>query len=140
MLPKYQSAIINFMEQIPMHESLEHDIKELSQKLEGASPETQREVLKNAIGKKIQQTPNASPVPQNTIPQTNKTSLLPDYSVNVPEEAKLRAEKLVDLAWHKGLSAGISEAKKSDPLTMDMFHDAITGKLYEEFKKQGMIQ
>jgi len=125
------------MEQVPMHESLERDIVELSGKIEGSGIEARKESLKNAIGEKIYEDTKEGPKTETPIP--NPQSPLPGYAQNEPEDARLRGEKLVDLAWHKGLVAAINEAKKSDPLTMDIFHDAITEKLYEEFKKRKII-
>ncbi len=63
-----------------------------------------------------------------------------DFPFNdIPDDQKIKVEKLLDFAWHKGLSAAIKKVKKEDPLTIDMFHDAITDKLYEEFKRRKIL-
>ena len=78
--------------------------------------------------------------PANTSPQQGANSdPLPTYAKDFPDDQKIKVEKLLDFAWHKGLSAAIKKVKKEDPLTIDMFHDAITDKLYEEFKRRKIL-
>jgi hypothetical protein len=52
-------------------------------------------------------------------------------------EEHIEAQQLVDLAFAKDLSAAISEAEKSSsfPRNMDLFHDVLTGEMYEAIQK-----
>ncbi|HEY4475615.1 MAG TPA: hypothetical protein VJB92_02760 [Candidatus Paceibacterota bacterium] len=130
------------------HAALEKEIKELTKEIEqSGNLEQGKEAIKEAIGERIYK----SPLPPETEqasqaqPQTSKekakdTSSLPSYAGKLPAEAKLRAEQILDLAWHKGINAAIKEVRKTDPLTMDLFHDAITEKLYQEFKKRRILK
>lgn len=47
------------------------------------------------------------------------------------------AQRLVDLAFDKDLSVAISEAEKSSlfPRNIDLFHDVLTGEMYEAIQK-----
>jgi len=124
------------------HSALERDIQELSQEVkEAGSEERTREVIRSSVAEKIYgpgviPKPSASPAP----PPPSLGSPLPHYAENLPAEVKLKVENLLDLVWHKGIDNAVKEVKKSDPLTMDLFHDAITEKLFNEFKRRGILK
>src|SRR3989344_2432779 len=94
------------------HAALEKEIKELTKEIEqSGNLEQGKEAIKEAIGERIYK----SPLPPETEqasqaqPQTSKekakdTSSLPSYAGKLPAEAKLRAEQILDLAWHKGIN------------------------------------
>lgn len=130
------------MEQKFEHSALERDIQELSREVkEAGSAERAKDIIKTSVARKIYgpgviPKPSASPMP----PSPSLGSPLPNYAQDLPAEVKLRVENLLDLAWHKGLNAAVREVKKGDPLTMDLFHDAITEKLYSEFKARGLLK
>ena len=65
---------------------------------------------------------------------------LPNYIENASAETKLEIEYLVDLALRKGIDKAAEEASRSNPFVMDAFHDALTGKLYPEFQKRGLLK
>ena len=125
------------------HEALERDILELSKELNAPNaPEANKETIKQILGEKIYQSP-LPPTPEAERPPPlpqRQTSPIPKYAESLPAEARLRAEELIDLAWHKGVIKAIKEVRKTDPLTMDIFHDAVTEKLYQEFKKRGLLK
>ena len=54
-------------------------------------------------------------------------------------EAKLEIEYLVDMALHHGIDKAVEKAKASGPFVLDAFHDALTGKLYDEMRRRGML-
>jgi hypothetical protein len=83
--------------------------------------------------------PQASaPVPA---PQTSEDqSPLPAYAQSAPAEVKLEIEYLMDLALRKGIGAALGEAQKSSYFVQDAFHDALTGRLYPELQKQGIVK
>ena len=125
------------------HEALERDILELSKELKTFSaPEITKETIRQVLGERIYQSP-LPPTPEELkapTPSPKQTSPLPKYAEDLPAEARLKAEELIDLAWHKGIIRAVKEVRKTDPLTMDVFHDAITEKLYQEFKKRGLLK
>lgn len=124
------------------HTALEKDIERLAAEVKGRvseeTPEARKEAVKAVVGEKIQvglpPTPEAAP--PFTAPQS---SFLPNYLQTETKYAKLNVEKLVDLAWHKGINAAVKEAKKLGPLYIDALHDALTDKLYSEFKNKGLL-
>ena len=44
------------------------------------------------------------------------------------------------MAFMDGILKAANEAKKSNPFVLDAFHDALTGKLYDEFKRRGLLK
>lgn len=131
------------------HSILEQEIAELEQEIKtGGTIEKGKEAIREKMGERIFGSPLPPAPSPSTPPATGQASSgtqkvkspLPRYAEELPAEAKFKAEKLLDFAWHKGLRAAIAEVRKSDPLTMDLFHDAITEKLYEEFKKRGVLK
>ena len=122
------------------HSALESDIKRLAVEVEKNREHLEsrgangREMMKHSL-----QTLSISH-PADPVGASATDSPLPDYAVNAPAEAKLEVEYLLDLALHKGIAAAHEEAKKSSPFIQDVFHDAIAGKLYDEFKKRGILE
>lgn len=53
------------------------------------------------------------------------------------QEEHIEAQKLVDLAFSSDLATAISEAEKSSsfPRNIDLFHDVLTGEMYESVVK-----
>jgi hypothetical protein len=130
-------------ESVP-HAALEQEIKELAETIRArheTSSEKGREAVKSVMEERIY----GSPLPPKQMPSVTDpnaargTKTLPGYAAQFPPEVKMRAEELIDLAWHKGISAAVKKVKKTDALTMDLFHDAITEKLYAEFKKRKIL-
>lgn len=125
------------------HESLEREIQELSTDLKNKSIAEKREAIKNSLADKIELS-NSSNVavsssPAQSATNANASSILPPYAANMPEELQLKVEKLVDLAWHKGIDVAIADARKGGPIVLDMLHDSLTGKIYDEMEKRGLL-
>ncbi|OGY62374.1 MAG: hypothetical protein A2745_02155 [Candidatus Harrisonbacteria bacterium RIFCSPHIGHO2_01_FULL_44_13] len=134
------------------HSALEKDIERLSAEIgkksgEKVSLETQKEILRSAIGSRIYREPKEidlsaeKEIPASAeAPSAGASSALPSYAQDLSADFKLRIEKLIDLAWHKGISSAVAEARRSGVFILDAFHDALTDKLYDEFKKRKLIK
>jgi len=125
------------MEQKFEHAALEKDIERLAAEVKGRAsaetPEAQKEAVRKTVAEKIGVAPPPPSGPSTPSPT------LPNYLQTASNEVKLRVEQLVDLAWHKGISAAVKEAKKSGSIYVDALHDALTDKLYNEFKNRGLL-
>lgn len=127
------------------HTELEADIQRLMQDIKerrGGVPE--KEALKAALREEInaEQAKIYTGVPppasrQNTL---QPSPLLPKYVNDSPEEVRLAVEKLIDFAFHNGIRKAAKEAKGQGPFFLDAFHDALTDKLYQEFKERKLFK
>ncbi|MDP1718839.1 MAG: hypothetical protein Q8L24_00205 [bacterium] len=70
----------------------------------------------------------------------NPASPLPGYAQSEPADIKLKIEKLLEVAWHKGVRQAAREAASAGPLVLDAFHDAVIDKLYPELQKRGLLK
>lgn len=126
------------------HSALEQEIQELSREIrDKGNVEQAREIIKSRVAEKMygSMPPTSQGVAaQPQKPKPKSSGPLPNYAQDLPAEVKLNVEGLLDLAWHKGINAAVKKVKKSDALTMDLFHDAITEKLYNEFKVRGLLK
>jgi hypothetical protein len=121
------------------HAALEREIKELAKEIkERGLAEKGKEAVRTVIQEQIggPATPGASP----TIPPAPASGSLPAYLDKESPEVKLKVEKLLDMALHKGIKASVGEAKNNSPLVIDAFHDALTDKLYNELKSRGLLE
>lgn len=120
------------------HSTLEKDIQRLSIEVKehkgkpGKAEIADREIVRSVIGALIQTRPTPMPSPQSS-------PILPNYLQQEPAEIQLQVEKLIDLAFHKGIDTSISEAKKAGPFILDALHDALTTKVYEELKARKLL-
>ena len=129
-----------YMNQEFEHMELEKDIERLAAEVRGkggTTPETQREAVKQTVAREIY------PAGETTVSKPAETSapspILPNYLQNADQEVRLKVEQLVDLAWHKGIRTAVKEAEKSGSFFVDALHDALTDKLYNEFKNRGLL-
>jgi hypothetical protein len=74
-----------------------------------------------------------------SLPADASVSDLPDYTESAPAAVKHEIEHLLGIVLEKGIIAANSEAARSSPFILDAFHDALTGKLYPELKKHGIV-
>ena len=63
----------------------------------------------------------------------------------LPEDTRKKIQevlqKLVDIAFERGLLEAITEARKTnDPYVIDAFHDALVDKLYEELIRRHKLE
>ncbi len=129
----------------PEHLAIEQDIAAISADLKArksAEKGISTDDMQSAVRARIDSSPDSGAGLQ-TSPSSgtsqSQSSSLPSYAQNAPEEARLKIEKLIDLAWHKGIWRAVQEARNNDPLTIDALHDALTDKIYDEFKKRNLL-
>lgn len=131
-------------QELTPHESLEREMRELSADIKIKGAGEHKDVLRAAVGERIgiqggaQASGNAN-TQQATPSPVHQSLVLPKYAEDMPEEVQLLVETLIDKAWHKGIDAATADARKAGPVILDMFHDSLTGKLYEEMHKRGML-
>ncbi len=63
-----------------------------------------------------------------------------DYAESAPPGAKLEVEHLIGTALNEGIMKAVARASQSSPFVLDAFHDALSGKLYDEFKRRGIFK
>lgn len=109
--------------------------------LEGEGRKALANVLKEqtAVDSALEKPAAAVPAPSAGSGQANPASPLPAYTQSEPADVKLKIEKLLDLAWHKGIRHAAKEAALAGPLFLDAFHDSVIDKLYPELKKRGLL-
>jgi len=124
------------MEQNFEHPALEKDIERLASEVR-EKKSSGEEATKQAVSSAIKEVYH----PVAGVPAASPTqSVLPEYMNEAPAELKLEAEKILDITWHKGIVAGLKEARKKGPLVLDAFHDALVDKFYGELKKRGHVK
>ena len=102
------------------------------------APETkdfsQEQLLKKAVH---ELTEHPMPTGQGSTSAANDDS---DYAKGASAGAKLEVDHYLSMAFKDGILKAANEAKKSNPFVLDAFHDALTGKLYDEFKRRGLLK
>lgn len=131
--PKIESE--NFKEEI------ESDIKKLAEEINRIKLKaemnhiSEQELIKKSLSA-------LTPIPKTNQNQTQNQSSgpLPSYTQSFSPEIKLEIEYLLHMAFNDGIFKALKEAQKSkSPVILDAFHDALTGKLYEELKKRNLL-
>lgn len=125
------------------HSALEKDIQDLAKEVKERGLSDQgRQALQTVLKERAPIAPGTPVMPAPTPPAqvTKPSSNLPDYVQQEPADVKLKIEKLLDLAWHKGVKHAAKEAAVAGSLVLDAFHDALIDKLYPEFKKRGLLK
>jgi hypothetical protein len=120
------------------HAHLEEDITRLSHEVQRIkeAPENRGLSGKELIKKSLQALPPTVSLPSE--PQGD--GALPSYAAGMPPEIKLEIERLLDLAFHKGIMQANEEARQHEPFVLDAFHDALAGRLYLKFQKRGVVE
>lgn len=122
------------------HLALEQDIQKLSKEIkERGLAEKGKEALRTVIREQAPSYTKAAGGQSLPKSAAEPSSPLPSYLQQEPADVRLKVEKLLDFAWHKGVFRAFKEAQKGGQLVLDAFHDSITDKLYEEFKKRGLL-
>lgn len=122
---------------------MERDIQELAKEVKEKGLSDQgRQALQTVLKERVTVAPGVpiAPTPAPSTQPTQPSPNLPDYTQAEPADVKLKIEKLLDLAWHKGVKHAAKEASAAGPLILDAFHDALIDKLYPEFKKRGLLK
>lgn len=117
--------------------AFEKDIEQLSAQVKEYQEKSLKnklsheDLLRSAIGEKIQQI-------QPVVPQ--KKTDLPVYLENESPEMKTKIQELIDIALVSGVEKSVIEAKKYSPFILDALHDALTEKIYNELKNRGKLK
>ncbi len=122
------------------HALLEADITRLAESIEKQkeNPESKGISSEELVKKSIQTVfPQAEGIPAAPLPDA---SPLPAYAQTAAPAVQLEIERLIDVAFHKGIAEANKEASRSSPFVLDAFHDALAGKLYPEFLKRGILK
>jgi len=104
----------------------------------------EREIIKEAIANKISEkvpgyTPSPAPTTSaNDIPAIAVGGI--SYLDRVDEETKTEVNRLLGMVFSQGINTATQEAIKSGPFVLDVFHDALTDKMYEQLKSQGIVK
>ena len=131
------------MPQEYIHPEVEATIQRLSPEVKGQAPEAQQDIVKSALRERITRVQNfpasgIAPATSNA-PVSTRPSVLPAYAGQSSAGQQLIVEQLVDLALHQGLEKAVTAATKQDAIILDMFHDALTGKLYQLMHERKLI-
>lgn len=97
-----------------------------------AKPVSGREIIKKSLQIFV------SPAPSAAAPSDG--GVLPAYVRDASSGTKFEVEHLIDQALHEGIAKATRAAAAShNPFVLDAFHDALSGKLYDEFKRRGIV-
>ena len=131
--------------------TIEHDIVDLEHKLEekkaalereksssiggggliGETHPSEKELLREVVGEKIQQHISAFQTQQPS--GQGQTPIATEPPSYLSQELKDKIREIVQLVFSKNLDEGIKEAVKTGNIAMiDAFHDILTDELYNE--------
>jgi len=122
-------------------EAMEADMKRIAEEVQKykENPEVKNYSEKELLKKSIQSMTPATPGRDVSAQNQRGDDLLSNLN-SAPPSAKLEVEGLLGLAFKEGVVKASEEARKSSPFVLDAFHDALTGQLYDEFKRRGVIK
>jgi len=120
---------------------MEADMKRIAEEVQKykENPEVKNYSEKELLKKSIQSMTPATPGRDVSAQNQRGDDLLSNLN-SAPPSAKLEVEGLLGLAFKEGVVKASEEARKSSPFVLDAFHDALTGQLYDEFKRRGVIK
>lgn len=76
----------------------------------------------------------------NDLSDDNQINNHNSYINDLDPEKMQSVQSKIDTIFDKGLKKGITEAKNDlSALELDVFHDILVGRLYDELKKRGLI-
>ncbi len=125
------------------YEQLAQAVKERRE----SSPEFQnashQEVLSNVLHEHRNAAPEqddgGSSFAKATADKQGQNDGLASYATDAPQDAKQKTENLIQFTFEHGLSAGLSKALHEDPFILDLYHDTLTEKLYNEMKNRNLL-
>lgn len=126
----------------PRPEAIEKDIQRISAEIlrqrrrQETTSASGKEVIREAVRSYTGQVTPKSPPPPPAVVQHP----LPQYAADAPAEVKEKAEQLLEMAFQEGILKAARMAEEAGPFVLDVFHDALAGKLYEELKKRGVVE
>ena len=98
--------------------------------------EAVRPLVRRATKAPAQVKPTPHTAQQRTI---SREDALPEYAKDADEKTQERVERCLALVFSDGIEKAAREAGRSDPFSIDAFHDALTDKLCDELKKRGIL-
>ena len=90
----------------------------------------------------IQQSASSSQTAQKisaTVASSGKKADV-SYLDTLDEESGAEVNRLIDVAFTKGIAVAFSEVSKDEPYIMDAFHDVLVDRLYEDLKSKGIVK
>jgi hypothetical protein len=125
------------------YEQIAQEVRERKE----ATPELQRAQHQEVISSMLREhrtavsssAPDAATAAHTQAMADEQHQHLPSYAGEAPADVKQQAEALVAYTLEHGIRAGVEKAAKGDPFLMDLYHDTLTEKLYEELKNRKLI-
>lgn len=128
-----ESGITIEQEIAQLEKQLQEKRANLEQQPEQKESPPDKEILREVIGEKIQQSA-PSYVPKPPQPISN------DDTDSIPTELKDKIQELVNYVFQGSLDQGIKEAVKSkNPALIDTFHDVLVDQLYDALLERKKI-
>lgn len=127
-----------------MENKIEAEIAELTKQIESKRRVLEskkgfieeKDLVRQAVGEKISAavptyTPRAA-----SVTTTNAKS----YLDSADEDTANMVNELLQKVFSEGMALAMKQVKLNDPYIIDMFHDALTDKLYEKLKADGIVK
>jgi hypothetical protein len=124
------------------YEAIEADIKKLAEEVKRLKIKaetnhlSEQEIIKKSLSAMV---PIAQ-VQSQTQKKEPSDKPIPKYAESFSPELQLEIEYLLHTAFTEGITKALADAQKSNnPAVLDAFHDALSGKLYEELKQRKIL-
>lgn len=107
----------------------------------------EKDLVRSAVAEGISKSPlsqtsSSSQTAQKAATTTASSGQKADasYLDTLDEESGAEVNRLIDVAFTKGIATAFSEVSKDEPYIMDAFHDVLVDRLYEDLKKKGIVK
>ncbi|MEI6296872.1 MAG: hypothetical protein WCO84_04480 [bacterium] len=104
----------------------------------------EKDLIRSAVAEGISSSPSSqtSSSSQKTTVTTKSTEQKTDISYIDTIDPKTGEEvnRLIEIAFTKGIEAAFSEVSKDEPYVVDAFHDVLVDRLYEDLKNRGIVK
>lgn len=137
-----RDLLLNGMEQFK--NTIEAEIAELTKQIEAKRSilESERgiveekDAVRQVVGEKISEAvPSFVPKAVSTKDDDNKS-----YLDSADEDTTNIINGLLEKVFSEGIATAIKYAEMNDPYIIDAFHDALTDKMYEKLKAEGIVK
>ena len=119
-----------------------HEIAQAVQQKREESPEfknlSDREIISHVLQVHTGVQPQNNPV-ISAQTDNGQPSNVPGYASSADPQTKEKLEELINMTLENGISAGVNKVRGQDPYLIDLYHDALADKLYDEMKKRNLI-
>ena len=99
----------------------------------------EKEIVKEVISPLIKQSVVENQQEKVIENQDEREKYLPEYMATEPAEVKEKVEELIQVAFDENIVKAASRASKRGDYFVDAFHDALSGKIYDELKQKKVI-